>query len=191
MNLADHLRKACVDEGTIEQIMAVPYAKSDDPKQDAANFYAAAMKRCGELLSFDTIAEVMYDRACCKSGGRLTRDRAFAKEHGDKPLDEKLALLGQVQWMGRPRLNVDGDLETVAVGASCVDGMVCPCWQLGGHTPQNGPMPLSYCLCCAGHFRFHYQKALGVKLKVTRVVSSILNSGGNEPCVFVYEIIEK
>jgi hypothetical protein len=88
-----------------------------------------------------------------------------------------------------PRLNADGDIETVAVDAG-MDGNDCPCWQLGGHTPQDEKMPLTYCLCCAGHFRFHYQKSLGLKLRVKHVASSILHSGGNKPCVFVYEIVK-
>lgn len=51
-------------------------------------------------------------------------------------------------------------------------------------------MPLTYCLCCAGHFMFHYQKALNIKLRVKKVVSSIINSEGKEPCVFIYEIVK-
>ena len=64
-----------------------------------------------------------------------------------------------------------------------------PCWNFSGCVPVSGPMPLSYCLCCAGHFRFHYEKALGVKLRVKQVVSSNINSGAKEPCVFLFQIM--
>jgi hypothetical protein len=49
-------------------------------------------------------------------------------------------------------------------------------------------MPLSYCLCCGGHFVFHYQKALGLKLRVKEVVTSVF---GDPPqyCSFLLEII--
>jgi hypothetical protein len=49
-------------------------------------------------------------------------------------------------------------------------------------------MPVSYCLCCGGHFKFHYQKALGLKLRVKEVVTSIF---GEPPqyCSFILEII--
>ena len=51
-------------------------------------------------------------------------------------------------------------------------------------------MPINYCLCCAGHFRFHYQKALGIKLRVKKIVSSAFDSNP-QYCSFIFEIIEK
>jgi hypothetical protein len=45
----------------------------------------------------------------------------------------------------------------------------------------------TYCLCCAGHFRYHYQNMLGVKLKTKEIVSSPLDSDGNNPCAFIFE----
>jgi hypothetical protein len=50
------------------------------------------------------------------------------------------------------------------------------------------PVSITYCYCCAGHFRHHYQNALGIKLKTKKVISSVLNSLGKKPCQFVYEI---
>ena len=85
----------------------------------------------------------------------------------------------------------NGDILSSAVGSHASQQMTCPCWNFNGCTPKNSEMPLSYCLCCAGHFRFHYEKALNVKLRVKKVVSSILNSRGKEPCVFLYEIVSK
>ena len=32
--------------------------------------------------------------------------------------------------------------------------------------PADLSMPVIYCYCCGGHFRFHYQIALGVPLPV-------------------------
>lgn len=185
MTFLEALRKAKVNDAAIDQIMGVEYPHNANPKQDNANFMAAAMRKCEELLEFDKISEVMFHRACCKSGFRQSNAKQLAKEHGDKPLAEKLELLGQLQYMGKPRLTRDGDIETVGIGH--MDH--CPCWNFAGCVPVNGPMPLSYCLCCAGHFRFHYEKALGVKLRVKQVVSSNINSGAKEPCVFLYQIV--
>lgn len=191
MSFADHLRNAGIDEEIVEQIMSVSYTRDEsNPEQDCVNYHAAAMQKCEELLDFGTISDIMFGRSCCKSGFRLKNARQLAREHGDKTLEEKLVLLGELRYMGKPRLNSDGDIESTAVGSyEHSGGMTCPCWYFNGHVPDEGPMPLTYCLCCAGHFRFHYQKALGVKLRVKRVVSSIINSGGELPCVFVYEII--
>lgn len=191
MEFEKHLRKSNIDEETISKIMNVSYPKDkDDSKQDLANFMAAAMQKCEELLDYDTISEVMFDRACCKSGLRLKNSRSFAKEHNNKTLEEKLSLLGNVKYMGKPFLNKNGDIESVAVGSYDRNNMICPCWHFKGAKPFNSPMPLSYCKCCAGHFRFHYQKALREKLRLKEVVSSILNSDGKSPCVFIYEIVE-
>lgn len=190
MSFADNLRKANIDEGIIQQIMSVDYPGDEgNPKQDAANFYSAAMTRCEELLDFDTISAVMFTKSCCKGGYRLNNAKQLAAEHGDKPLAEKLALLGELKYMGKPFLNKDGDIQSDAVGTHEAGSMTCPCWYFAGCTPVNGPMPLTYCLCCGSHFKVHYQKALGVKLRIKRVVSSIINSDGKHPCVFVYQII--
>ncbi|MHB0998629.1 MAG: hypothetical protein ACYC27_05225 [Armatimonadota bacterium] len=190
MSFADNLRKAKVDEEIIEQIMNVDCPRDEtNENQDTANFYAAAMKKCEELLDFDTISDVMFTKSCCKGGYRLNNAKQLAKDHGDKPIEEKLVLLGELKYMGKPHLNADGDIEGPMVGTYGSDGMTCPCWYFKGCTPVNGPMPLTYCLCCAGHFKVHYQKALGVKLRVKKVVSSIINSGGKLPCSFVYEIV--
>jgi hypothetical protein len=189
MDFDKHLRKQGIEESIIEKIMGVDYQiNKENPKQNTADFMEVALHKCEELLSYDTISEIMFDRACCKTGIRLNNSKAFAKEHANKTIEEKLKLLCDVPNMGKPCLNSDGDIETVAVGSFESNGMVCPCWQLGGATPVNGPMPLSYCKCCAGHFRFHYQKALNEKLRLKEVLSSILNSNGRLPCVFVYEI---
>lgn len=187
MNFIEALRKAGVSEATVGQILNVEYPRDPaNAKQDNANFMAAAIRKCEDLLDFDTISEVMFHRACCKSGYRLENAKQLNKEHGNKSLAEKVELLGQLQYMGKPMLNAQSDIETIGIGH--MDH--CPCWNFGGCTPVNGPMPLSYCLCCAGHFRFHYEKALGVKLRIKKVVSSNLNSGGKEPCMFVYEIVK-
>lgn len=184
------LRKAKVPEDVVDQIMGVEYRRDEaDEKQDTANFYATAVQKAEELLGFDKLSEVMYEKACCKGGLRLENAKQLAKEHGDKPLAVKIPLLGELKYMGKPTLNADGDIETIAVGAHGMPGMTCPCWNFQGRLPVDGPMPLNYCLCCAGHFKVHYQKALGLKLRTKEVKSSILNSAGKSPCVFLYEVV--
>ncbi len=189
MNFKEALRVAKVDDEIVKQITNVAYPRTiDNPQQEEADFMAAALMKCEELLGFEKTAEVMFHRSCCKSGFRLANARQLAREHGEKPLKERLFLLGNLKWMGKPELTADGNIMTVAVGSNATKNMTCSCGRLGGCKPKSAAMPLSYCLCCAGHFRFHYEKALGLKLKVKQVVSSILNSNGREPCVFVYRV---
>ncbi len=191
MAFSDHLRKVQVNEGTIQAILGEGMEEPAGGTQAYADYMAAVLAKCDALLNLDTFSAAMFDRACCKSGYRLTNAKQMAKEHGDKPLEEKLKILGTLKYMGKPFLNEAGDIETVAVGGHGFTGMYCPCWRLKGLTPSDGPMPLSYCACCAGHFQFHYQKALGLTLRLKKVVSSTLNSGGKEPCVFQFEIINR
>lgn len=47
----------------------------------------------------------------------------------------------------------------------------------------------NYCVCCAGHFKHHYEIMLGVKLKTIEIVSSPLDSNGENPCVIKFAIV--
>jgi hypothetical protein len=49
----------------------------------------------------------------------------------------------------------------------------------------------TYCGCCAGHFRYHYQNMLGVAVKLKDIISSPLNTNGDKPCRFLFEIEKK
>lgn len=189
LTFEESLRKHVNDPATCGQILDAPYQRRDDPGQDAANRYAAMLEQAERLLPHDLLAAVMAGRSCCTTGSRLLASRAIAKDNPGTTTEQRLEMLGRTRWMGKPFINGDGDIQTLAVSAKGTHGE-CPCWQLKGHAPEGGPMPLSYCMCCGGHFRFHYEKALGYKLRLKRVVSSLLASGGREPCVFVYEKAE-
>jgi hypothetical protein len=54
---------------------------------------------------------------------------------------------------------------------------------------ENRSMPFTYCFCCAGHCRRHLQKLLDIQLRTREVVSSPINSKGQKPCEFIFEII--
>ena len=184
-----HLQKAGVSGEVVAEIVSVPYQTANDEKQDNANFCAAVMAKCEELLDLDTIKEMMCHRACCKSGFRLSNARRIAQEHGEKSLADKLVLLGEEKYMGHPSLTESGDIYTgTCAGSGAPDDLRCSCWRFGGRFSSGGSMPLSYCLCCGGHFVFHYQKALGLKLRVKEVVTSVF---GDPPqyCSFLLEIV--
>jgi hypothetical protein len=185
------LKSAGVNEDIIAQIVNVLYQPNEDEKQDSANYCAAVMAKCDELLGFDITAEAMFHRACCKDGFRLKNSQKVARRRSGKPLEKKLALLAKQKYMGHPHLTEDGDIYTGHCAGSGPQGSLqCSCWCFDGCLPEQGKMPLSYCLCCAGHFRFHYQTALGVQLRVKEIVSSVF---GEEPqyCSFLFEIVEE
>jgi hypothetical protein len=165
-----NLKKVCVNNETINKIVHVSYKESDNKNQDNANYCAAVMEKCNKLLDFDIIAETMFHRACYKGGFRLENSKKIAKEHSEKILEQKLELLGQQKYMGHPHLTENGEIYTEhCAGSGTSDNLKCSCWRFKGTLPAKGKMPLNYCLCCAGHFRFHYEKALDVKLRVKKL----------------------
>jgi hypothetical protein len=148
-------------------------------------FYVRAMAAMDELLDDDTRREVRNACGCCKSGWREKAVRKIAHDFADKGLAEKLAALGEVKFLGNPQLQVDG---TIRCGIGAEGGFPCPCPAFNGWKYEVAVSP-TYCLCCAGHFLYHYQIALGVKLRTQAVLSSALASQGKEPCRFVYEVV--
>ena len=184
-----HLKAVGVGDDLIGLIVNAPYQQSEDDKQDNANYCAAVMARCDELLEFNQRADMMLSRACCKGGFRLNNAKMIARDHGDKTLEEKLELLGQQKYMGHPRLTERGEIYTgTCAGSGPPENLRCSCWRFGGKFPSEGLMPLSYCLCCGGHFVFHYQKALGLKLRVKQVVTSVF-ADPPQYCSFILEIL--
>ncbi len=139
-----------------------------------------------ELLDEHTRYLVRDACACCRGGWRENAVRKFARENHDRSLTEQLQALGRLTHMGNPVLNADG---TITAGIGGEDGCSCACSLFNGRAQQEAVSP-TYCLCCAGHFRYHYQIALGKKLRTKTVLSTALASDGKKPCRFVYEITD-
>ena len=73
----------------------------------------AVIHKMDELLSNEQRLAIMEKQDCCKGGQRDRDCKAFGKEHKDKPLAEKLALLSGVQYMMSPRLNSDSTITVL------------------------------------------------------------------------------
>lgn len=146
-----------------------------------------------KLLTKEQCLAVMEKQGCCKGGKRDKDCKEFAKENSEKSLTEKLSLMSSIENMMAPSLNDDGTI-TVRWGGH-QNGVhsghtTCSC---GTIMKMKQPFTISstYCGCCAGHFLYHYQNALEVKLKLKEIVSSPLNTNGEEPCAFTFEIMNK
>ena len=95
------LQKQGVAQSVIDGLAALPYEKCPENKnQDCANRIAVILRRCEEILDFDTVSKAMLERACCKTGKRLKDVRAIAKAHAVKDLKGRLTLLHGVQAHG-------------------------------------------------------------------------------------------
>lgn len=176
-----------VDEITLSKIFQGYENISDQSKKERkAAFFIRAIDYMDENLSEELCHQIRDACACSTGGWRLKAMQKIAREHCGESLEKKLAAINQVTYSGKPILNEDG---TITASIGDVGGFPCPCPVFDGLTIDE-PISKTYCYCCAGHFRFHYQIALGVELKTKEVVSSALNSLCQEPCRFTYNIIK-
>ncbi|QSX05712.1 hypothetical protein JYG23_13760 [Sedimentibacter sp. zth1] len=161
---------------------------SSTPKKIRAAYFKHAMDVFDEKLDFDKKREILDWNACCKSGSRDKASKAFAKENSGIPLKEKLEKVKNVPYMGKPVLNGDGTITILAVEYLENGKYACACTNFN-KLKRDYSVSKTYCLCCCGHFRYHYQKMLDIKLKLREVVSSPLDSDGKYPCVLNFEIV--
>jgi hypothetical protein len=181
------LQELQVDESVTAEIFEAYKNIGDASKKELrAAFFMRAMQLMDTRLDEQTRGEIRDACACSKGGWRLKAVQKLAGETAGKSLEEKLQALWQIKYMGKPVLNADG---TITAGIGDEGGFECPCPVFNGLGLKE-PVSKTYCYCCAGHFRFHYQIALGKKLVTQTVLSSILESGGEKPCRFVYAIVD-
>ena len=156
-------------------------------KEHKAAFFVHAIDYMDENLPEELCHQIRDACACSTGGWRSKAMQKISKEYELESLEKKITAINQVTYSGKPSLNEDGTI-TASIGDQ--GGFPCPCPVFDGIS-VNQPVSKTYCFCCAGHFRFHYQIALRVKLKTKSVVSSALNSLQKEPCRFIYEIIDE
>ena len=65
-------------------------------------------------------------------------------------------------------LNEDGTITIHAVTYRLGEKFACACPNYN-RLKRDYPVSRTYCLCCAGHFRYHYEIMLGVKLRLLSV----------------------
>jgi hypothetical protein len=191
MSAVKRLRNALynlqIDEEIIAEIFReYPTIHDKVEKDKRAAFFIRAVERMDALLEPETCHAIRENCACSKEGWRLKAVQKLNREYEGRSLLEKIQALNQVTHMGKPVLNEDGTI-TARIGDN--GGFPCPCPVFDG-VSLDRPVSITYCYCCAGHFRHHYQIALGMKLAIKTVLSSALESCGERPCRFVYEILE-
>lgn len=179
------IRQAMIDEKISEEIIS--QMDFIEPVGNNPLPVIAVIDQMDSLLSREQCLSVMEKQGCCKGGQRDKDCKKFGKQNKEKPLDEKVGLLSSVQNMGIPKLNDDG---TITTGIFWFQNGVynCACPSINKLKKPVSVTP-TYCGCCAGHFLYHYQNALQVKLKLKEIKSSPINTNGSKPCEFIFEII--
>jgi hypothetical protein len=183
----EKIEKTMIREGISPDI--IKKIKIDHPVNNDTQNVIAVIDRMDKLLSNEQKLAVMEKQGCCKCGQRDRNCKAFGKEHKDKSLAEKIKLLSGTQYMMAPHLNSDGTISVSYGGHQNkvhTGKTTCSCGQIK-KLKQPFSVTTTFCGCCAGHFLYHYQNALGVKLKLKEIVSSPLNTNGEKHCEFKFE----
>lgn len=173
-----------VPDAVIARIdMGFPALTSRTKKQIKARYFRQAIDVMERELGKAKTQEIFEANGCCKTGARLKASKEFARVNAGLPIEDRLAKLRQTPAMnmGRPELDEQGDLVVHAVSYREGDRYLCVCPTISKQAIQ--PESATYCCCCAGHFKFHYEIMLGCKLTFAEIVSSPLCSGGAAPCV--------
>ncbi|QQO08716.1 hypothetical protein [Breznakiella homolactica] len=156
--------------------------------QEKSLYFFRAMVILDKNIDNDLKSKIMDFNACCKSGVRDKNVKLHAKKISALTLPDKIRTIKKIPNMGNPVLRDDGCIVT-GIYYRVDEKFTCVCPNF--HRLKKQPaVSLTYCWCCAGHFRYHYQNALGITLKTKQVKSSPLNSSGRDPCVFVFEQAE-
>lgn len=185
----ESLEKFNVDEKIISQINeGYGIVDSKIPKKERALYFKRAVDIMNASIESEKLQEILEWNACCKGGAREKASRSFARENANLSLEEKLELIEDVPNMGRPVRNEDGTITIHAVYYSDGEKYLCACSNFNG-IKREYSVSRNYCFCCAGHFKYHYEIMLGVKLKTLEVLSSPLDSDGKNPCIMKYEIL--
>lgn len=162
---------------------------SKTTKAKKAAYFNQALEIMEDKIGVDKTREIFEANGCCKSGARLKASKEFRRINDGLSLEEKLAKIANAPYMnmGSPALDENGDIVVNAVSYYLDGAFICACPSISRQPAQ--PKDKNYCYCCGGHFRFHYQIMLDLKLEIAEIVSSPLDSDGKDPCVIKFRIV--
>ena len=135
------------------------------------------VEKMDELLTEEQRLMLWEYGGSCTGGATGKAVKAFALEHGDKPLPMKIDLLKDLGHMYRHQVNEDGTITVFCF---------CHCLSLRSKKP---PKPPSYYGCAAGAALQNFKIALGTKVKI-KSINYPSENHGDEPISFIMEIAE-
>ena len=182
--LATQLGKAGIKQETIDKIMegGENILRKTSPAKKA-DWMREAMLRMNKLLNLKTRKTVREACACRLTGRPLKASQAIPREN--KSLEDRIKAGNEAfsVFGGCVRMQENGEV-LVRFAPEGRDHYRCPC--LPG---ADKPLPVTYCFCCGGHIKHHFQISLGRELDYT-ILSTALSSGGKFPCTFSLRIEE-
>ncbi len=163
----------------IEQFI-YPKTENETPEEKIA--FADQMDK---LLSKDQILSIMEEQGCNKNE---PSDEFMLKLKG-KPIKDRIRLLNAMDInteAPNARLNEDGTLS-IFWDFKKNGKFICVC-PIINKLPKPTTVSLTYCGCCSGHIKYHYENFLGVKLRLIETVSSPISSNGGKQCEHLFEM---
>ena len=150
------------------------------------------VEKMDELLTDEQCFSIWECNGGCKGMKHDAARKAFALENADKPLAEKLKLYMQA-FNTIDKLCLNNDSTITVTFAHNNNGIHTGNYTCNCPTIKSLKQPFTvsptFCGCAAGGRLYAYQLALGIKLKLNSIDSSVLGSNGERPCSFTYEIV--
>ena len=180
MNIAEVKQTMLAHHIPSDVLAQFDFSEENTPEAQVA--FAAQMDR---LLTKAQILGIMEEQGCNKN----EPSAAFMEKLNGKTVAERLEVLNamDITESAHGRINDDG---TLSVFWHFEDNgkyfCVCP---VIGELAEQADVSLTYCGCCSGHVKFHFEHQLGVKLRLKETVSSPLSSNGAKYCEHLFEII--
>ena len=184
----ESLAQFAVDESPVREInTGYEDVISKTNKKIKSAYMKQALEVMNERLPKEHVQEIIEANACCKSGARKKASEEFARINAEKPIEEKLKLISARPYlnMGSAELDENGNLLVHAVSLHSGERFECVCPTVS-KVKRDYAIPREYCYCCGGHFKYHYEIMLGVKLELIEIVTSPHDTNGEEPCTFRY-----
>lgn len=182
--LSEQLEIAGIDREIIYRIMegGEDILRKTSPEKKA-EWLGEAMVRMDKLLDLPTRKAVREGCAC--RVGRKSGKVSQAVARDNATLEARIAAnnktfmaFGGGVWMQ------DNDEIIVRFAPKGPEGYRCSCLP-----KAEKPISMTYCYCCGGQLKYHFQISLGLKLEATPR-GTALSTGGKKPCTFSFRIKE-
>jgi hypothetical protein len=185
------IKKTMFKKGIQDEILTqIDFSKleGNQPKE-----VLALIGQMDHLLTQEECISIMEEQGCNKTGKAHKMNLSFGRTHSGKSIEERIKLLDDktVHPNVPCHVNDDGTLSVFwEIGEEGNYQCVCSCYsKLKKEQPHIGNISKTFCGCCGGHIRHHYQNILGVKLRLKEIVSSPINSNSEKRCEFLFEIL--
>ena len=185
MNISE-IKQTMLEKGIPAEVMGqfiFPETEAGTPEKKIA-----FVNQMDNLLTKEQILSVMEEQGC----ERYLHDSAagLMEKLSGKPIKERIEILNSTKMNEQPRsrLNADGTLSIYWWYEDETKKFICVC-PIMSKIEKPATVSLTYCGCCSGHVKYHFQNFLGVKLRLLETVSSPINSNGEKYCEHCFEII--